>query len=210
MISEPHEVEIEKPQKTMHYFKLFSLSLTILSFSLLTTSQVQAQSGKKMPHWEVRAGVGLLPTFLKDHAKTELQPLSLEVRYRPTKKFSLGLLAGSSISQAMQEHHTGETRLVRNNFQMIALRGAVHSNPFEKWELYGGMTLGYTNSNVDYTNLDDPKDSEPSFFPQPKERDGLLFSAFLGTSYKVYNNVNLFGELSYGLSLATAGVAVRF
>lgn len=196
----------------MHYFKLLSLSLTVFIFCALTTTQIQAQCGgkKKMPNWEIRAGVGLLPTFLKDHAKTELQPISLEVRYRPSKKFSLGLLAGNSISQAMQEHHTGEKRTVRNNFQMVALRGAIHSNPFEKWELYGGMTLGYTNSNVDYTNPDDSKDSEPSFFPQPKERDGLLFSAFLGTSYHVYNNVNLFGELSYGLSLATAGVAIRF
>jgi len=201
---------IIKPPNIMRYFKLLSLSLTILSVCLLTTSNLQAQSRKKMPHWEVRAGIGLLPTFLKDHASTELQPVSLEVRYRPTQKFSVGLLAGNSISQAMQEHHTGETRMVRNNFKMIALRGAIHSNPFEKLELYGGMTLGYTNSNVDYTFPGDEKDSEPSFFPTPKERDGLLFSAFLGTSYRVYNNVNLFGELSYGLSIATAGVAVRF
>ena len=118
----------------MRYFKLLSLSLTILSVCLLTTSNLQAQSRKKMPHWEVRAGIGLLPTFLKDHASTELQPVSLEVRYRPTQKFSVGLLAGNSISQAMQEHHTGETRMVRNNFKMIALRGAIHSNPFEKLE----------------------------------------------------------------------------
>lgn len=194
----------------MRYFKLLSVSLTIISFCFLTISPLQAQTRKKMPHWEVRAGIGLLPTFLKDHAKTELQPVSLEVRYRPTQKFSLGLLAGNSISQAMQEHHTGETRMVRNNFKMIALRSAIHSNPFEKLELYGGMTLAYTNSDVEYTLPGDEKDSEPSFFPTPKERDGLLFSAFLGTSYRVYNNVNLFGELSYGLSIATAGVAVRF
>ena len=194
----------------MRYFKLLSISLTILTFCLLATTNLQAQNSKKMPHWEVRAGIGLLPTFMKDHAKTELHPVSLEVRYRPTQKFSLGLLAGNSISQAMQEHHTGETRLVRNNFQMIALRGAIHTNPFEKFELYGGMLLGYTNSNIDYTTQSDKKDSEPSFFPVPKERDGLFFSAFLGTSYRVYNNVNLFGELSYGLSIATAGVAVRF
>ena len=133
----------------MRYFKLLSISLTILTFCFVATTNLQAQNSKKMPHWEVRAGIGLLPTFMKDHAKTELQPVSLEVRYRPTKKFSLGLLAGNSISQAMQEHHTGETRLVRNKFQMIALGGRGHTNHFKKCEIYGGMLNGYTNSNIE-------------------------------------------------------------
>ncbi|MEL7428111.1 MAG: hypothetical protein AAFN81_34345, partial [Bacteroidota bacterium] len=70
----------------------------------------------------------------------------------------------------------------------------------------------YTDSDVTYTDGENPKTGNegPSFFPEARERDGLLFSAFLGTNYRVYKNVNLFGEISYGLSLATAGVAVRF
>lgn len=195
----------------MRYYKLLLSASCFMIFSLLMVGETQAQGRQKMPHWEVRAGIGLLPTFVKDHSKTELQPVSLEVRYRPTQKFSLGLLAGTSISQAMQEHHTGETRMVRNSFQMYALRTAIHSNPFEKWELYGGTTLGYTNSDVTYLDGDTKSgNEEPSFFPVAKERDGFLFSAFLGTNYRVYKNVNLFGEISYGLSLATAGVSVRF
>lgn len=195
----------------MRYPKLLFTTTLVLSICLFSTVDLQAQKKQKMPNWEARAGIGLFPTFLKDHAKTELQPVSLEVRYRPSHKFSIGLLAGSSISQAMLEHHTGEKRLVRNSFQMYALRGAIHSNPFEKWELYGGVTLGYTNSNVEYLMPDNTKgDDGPSFFPEAKERDGLLFSAFLGTNYRVYEKVSLFGEISYGLSLATAGVAIRF
>lgn len=194
----------------MRYFQLLSLSLTLFTISFFPTTDLNAQSKTKLPHWEVRAGLGLLPTFLKDHTKSDLLPVSLEVRYRANKKFSLGLLAGTSISEAELEHHTGEKRTVRNEFQMMALRGAIHSSPFEKWEIYSGIILGYTNSNVDYTVVGDQKDDEPSFFPQPKERDGLLFSGFVGTSYQLTERVNLFGELGYGLSLTTAGVAVRF
>lgn len=196
----------------MLYCKLLLSSILMTSFILLTSVEAQAQGRQKMPHWEARAGIGLLPTFVKDHAKTELQPVSLEIRYRPSQKFSIGLLAGTSISQAMQDHHTGERRTVRNNFQMYGIRTAVHSNPFEKWELYGGTIFGYTNSDVTYLDGEGPKGGNegPSFFPEAKERDGFMFSAFLGTNYRVYKNVSLFGELSYGLSLATAGVAVRF
>ncbi|MEL7251578.1 MAG: outer membrane beta-barrel protein [Bacteroidota bacterium] len=196
----------------MRYYKLLLSTTLFIILMLCNSFEAEAQARKKMPNWEARAGIGLLPTFLKDHTRTELQPVSLELRYRPNQKFSIGLLTGMSVSQAMQEHHTGETRTVRNNFQMFAIRTAIHSNPFERWEVYGGTTLGYTNSDVTYTDGENPKTGNegPSFFPEAKERDGLLFSAFLGTNYRVYKNVSLFGEISYGLSLATAGVAVRF
>lgn len=183
-----------------------TLSCCIL---LCWTQSANAQR-EPFQHWEVRAGLGLLPTFLKDHTKTELPPISLEVRYRPNERFSIGLLAGNSIAQAMVSHQSDNERLVRNDFKMAALRGAIHSNPFERFEIYGGILLGYTHSDVNYKQPTDEKREEPTFSPTPKVRNGLLFSGFMGTSYRAYNNVHLFGELSYGLSLATAGVSIRF
>lgn len=190
-----------------HHTLFFTLLLVV---SLLSTNSITAQTRSKVPQWEIRTGIGLLPTFLKDHAKSELHPISLELRYRANAKFSVGLLAGNSISQAVQEHHTGETRRVRNDFRMAALRGAVHSNPFEKWEIYGGIVLGYSQSKVTYMDINPEKDYEPTFFPKTPQRNGMLFSGFVGSNYRVYKNVNIFGELGYGLSLATTGVAVRF
>jgi hypothetical protein len=192
----------------MRNFKLLSSVLTLL-FLLTTAPQIQAQSRVEHPKWEVRAGIGLLPTFLKDHTKSELQPISLEIRYRPVQKFSLGLLVGNSIGQAMQEHHTGEKRLVRNDFRLVGVRGAIHNNYFDKWDIYGGITLGYSKSKVDYLS-EEEKGYEPSFFPKARVRNGLFFSGFVGANYAVYKNVNLFGELGMGLSLATAGVSVKF
>ena len=191
----------------MTNFKLLLLTLTLVTFALLPDAQAQKNN---IDHWEARIGVGLLPTFVKDHAKTELQPLSIEMSYRFNKKFSLGLLAGNSISQSFQKHHTGENRTVRNHFKMAALRGAVHTSPYEKWEAYGGILIAYTKNKIDYTDMPDEKGEEPSFFFFLKTRDGLFFSAFVGSSYKLHEKVSLFGELSYGLSIATVGAAVRF
>jgi len=187
----------------------FNLRTFLFLCCTLTLATAHAQR-EPLRHWEVRAGVGLLPTFLKDHTATELPPVSLEVRYRPTSRFSVGLLAGNSIAQAMVKHQNTDERLVRNDFKMAALRGAIHSSPFERFEVYGGILLGYSHSDVTHTTPSDEKNPEPSFLPTPKVRNGLLFSGFMGTSYRAYNNVHLFGELSYGLSIATAGVAVRF
>jgi len=193
----------------MRNFKLLSSVLTLL-FLLAITHQTQAQSRVVPPKWEVRAGIGLLPTFLKDHTKSELQPISLELRYRPVQRFSLGLLVGNSISQVMQAHHSGENRLVRNDLRLLGVRGAIHNNYFDKWDIYGGITLGYSKSKVNYLTEADEKDSEPTFFPEASVRNGLFFTGFVGTNYTVYKNVNLFAELGMGLSLATTGIAVKF
>lgn len=184
--------------------------LLLICLISLITFHLSGQSRTQSPQWEVRFGVGLLPTFLKDHAKSELQPTSLEIRYLLNRKFSLGLLAGNSISSASQEHHTGEVRLVRNDFRMLAIRGAVHSYPFKKWKVYGGMVLGYSHSQVTYQNAIPGKNYEADIFPQTPQCSGLFFSGFIGTQYHLRRQVNVFGELGYGLSLATMGIALCF
>ncbi len=128
----------------MHFQKTLFGAVLISVLILLSSTTAHAQQRKKQLQWEGRIGVGLLPTFLKDHAKTEVQPISMELRFRPTQRFSLGLMAGTSVSQAYQTHHTGESRLVRNSFQMYALRAAIHTAAYEKWEIYGGTAFGYT------------------------------------------------------------------
>ncbi|MEZ4985789.1 MAG: hypothetical protein R2795_12275 [Saprospiraceae bacterium] len=139
-----------------------SLTITLLLIAsfVFSSLSLSAQRGTSLQHWEIRSGLGLLPTFLKDHTRTEMLPLSLEVRYRPNERFSLGILGGNSITEARQTHHTGASRLVRNAYKIAALRGAVHSSPFEKAEIYGGILLGYSHSDVTYTAETTPKTGE--------------------------------------------------
>ena len=160
------------------------------------------------PRWEVRAGMGMLPTFLKDHVSTQQLPLSVELRYRPVRQISLGFLAGRSVSTGQVQHFSGGEQVFRNTYSQFALRAAVHSSPWETWELYGGLYLGYAHSQVDYQS--DLSKSEMNDLPRPAARQGVLISGFLGTSVRLLDEFRAFGEVGYGLSLATVGLSYRF
>lgn len=192
----------------MNNRSIITVALLLLAF----TFGIESLAAQRQPfqHWELRTAVGLLPTFLKDHTQTEIPPVSLEVRYRPNSRFSMGLLAGNSIARATITHQSTQKVTVQNDFKIVALRGAIHGSPTDRIGLYGGALLGYTHSDVNYADLLDYKNGTPSFMPIPKPRSGLFFSAFMGADYRIHSNIHVFGELGYGLSLAMAGVAVRW
>lgn len=179
--------------------------MLVLVFVALGSQDVQAQCArwkKNHQYWQVRTGIGLVPTFAKDHATTEVPPLSLELRYRPTPRFSLGVLAGGSLSSVTQNHHTGTSLRLRNKFQMIALRAAAHTQRWEKWAPYGGIALAYQYNKVE--SLEKGKEAAAPIHYQPR-KSGFFYSAFVGTCYQPVPQLEFFGELSYGLSIVTVG-----
>lgn len=179
--------------------------IAVLSFLLPTSAEAQCSRwNKNNPNWQFRTAVGLTPTFIKDHVDSEVPPLSLEVRYRPSPKFSIGFLAGTSVSSTVQEHHSGVRQSFRNTFRMYALRAGVHSQRWEKWEAYGGMVLAYQQNTVTSRDEDKAPLGEALIHFTPR-KTGFFYSAFMGTAYRPYPQVELFGELSYGLSILTIG-----
>jgi hypothetical protein len=191
----------------MRYFQLL-LASALIVFTLLSPQRAEAQR-QPLPKWEARLGIGLLPTFVKDNVKSIQPPLSVELRYRPIENLSVGLLTGQSISRGLIEHHNGERRLATNRFRTTALRIAAHSNPWERWEVYGGLVLGYNHSNIEYTETSTSKNLE-KVMPLAPTRNGFTYTAFVGTSMKVGKRLSAFGELGFGLSIATAGMSYRF
>lgn len=182
-----------------------TLALLIVLGCISPTAAAQCSRWKKNnPNWQFRTALGLAPTFIKDHVQTEVPPVSLEIRYRPHPKFSIGLLAGTSVSTTTHEHHTGVQQSFRNAFRMYALRAGVHSQRWEKWEAYGGMVLAYQNNIISSSMEDKTPISEPPIHFVPR-KTGFFYSAFVGTAYRPYPQIELFGELSYGLSLVTVG-----
>ncbi len=182
-----------------------TLALLLLLGCTLYQANAQCSRWKKNnPNWQFRTALGLTPTFIKDHVDAEVPPVSLELRYRPHPKFSIGLLAGTSVSNTTQEHHTGVRQSFRNTFRMYALRAGVHSQRWEKWDAYGGLVLAYQNNTVTSTAEGKTPLSEPPIHFVPR-KTGFFYSAFLGTAYRPYPQIELFGELSYGLSIVTVG-----
>lgn len=185
----------------------------LLTFSLfvfmvcLMPADVQAQCTRwKQTHqyWQLRTGVGLLPTFAKDRTTSEVPPLSMELRYRPSPQFSLGLLAGGSVSSVTQDHHSGSSLSMRNTFRMVALRAAVHSQRWVKWAPYGGISLAYQYNQVE--DVGEKEDLEASLIHYSPRKAGMFYGAFIGTCYQPVPQLEIFGELGYGLSILTMGI----
>jgi hypothetical protein len=180
--------------------------ILILLFVFVSNQHLKAQRPnwkKNHQYWQVRAGIGLLPTFLKDQATAVCPPLSIELNYRLTPRFSLGLLAGGSLSTVTLEHHSGSSLKLRNKFQMIALRGAVHTQRWEKWKPYGGISLAYQYNKVDEMKTQKVTTSPIYYAPR---KSGFFYGAFVGTCYQPVPQVEIFGELGFGLSILTMGV----
>lgn len=184
----------------------FIIQLLLIGASLFFVQSANAQCsrGKATQYsWQLRMATGLTPTFVKDHTSTTIPQLSLELRYRPNPKFSLGLLAGASVSNVIQHHHTGVSQHLENEFRMVALRAGIHTQRWEKWETYGGILLAYQHNRV--TSQDGDKANTASAIHYTPQQQGFFYSAFLGSAFKPVPQIELFGELSYGLSILTVG-----
>jgi len=187
---------------------LLTFSLFVFLVCLIPTD-AQAQCARwKQTHqyWQLRTGIGLLPTFAKDHTTSEVPPLSMELRYRPSPRFSLGLLAGGSVSTVTQEHHSSSSLSLRNNFKMVALRAAVHAQRWVKWAPYGGISLAYQHSLVEDVGGAEEEDPTTSLIHYTPRKTGVFYGAFIGTCYQPFPQLEIFGELGYGLSILTLGV----
>ncbi len=183
----------------------FSLFLFFVCFIPSNAQGQSARWKKTHQYWQIRSGVGLLPTFAKSHTTSEVPPLSLALRYRPSPLFSVSLLAGGSVSSATQHHRSGSSLSLRNNFRMIALRGAVHAQRWTKWAPYAGISLAYQHCRVEDIG-NSQRAPEESMIHYTPRKEGLFYGAFVGTCYQPIPSLEIFGELGYGLSILTMGV----
>ncbi|MEQ8707210.1 MAG: outer membrane beta-barrel protein [Phaeodactylibacter sp.] len=183
--------------------KLF-LSLTVLC---LTIQFVQAQRFE--PHIDINLGIGVLPTFVKDHGKAKMLPMSLTADYKFTKNFSLGLAASYSVTESgVHQFLDGTTAQWRNNFSTVTMRAAAHSSLLQGcWNIYGGLNVGYTDSNIEMMQGEEEKVKAERGIG--RTGSNFLYTAFLGTRYCLGKKIGLFGEVGFGVSIATVGISVR-
>ncbi len=173
-------------------------------------AQCSARKGrcKKYGFWEVQAGAGLLPTFLKDHTQTLMPPVLLGINYRLKRNFSLGLQAGMSVSEALIKVPKKTNRdLHRNHFHVAGLRAMVNTTTLDHWEVYGGMMLGYNASTVEVFETN--QEAQPSPLRTYSKGEAYL-SAFIGGRYALNKNIGIFSELGLGISILSGGISWQF
>ncbi len=189
-----------------------ALMTTLICVMMIQTSNAQcfALKGKckKSDFWEVQAGAGLLPTFLKDHTQTLMAPVLLGLSYRIKPNMSLGLLAGTSVSQAPRTIPGDLTpSMHRNHYTTVSLRAAAHTTSLGRWEVYGGMLVGYGASRVEVRPIGEEKTPEPV---ETYNKGKVYLSAFLGSRYALNKKIGVFSELGMGISILSGGVSWKF
>lgn len=173
------------------------------------------------PVAEAHVGLGISPTYLKDKASAEVVPITIQASLRLWPKYSLGVVAGYSVSdfrlrgsqtqtQAQTQTLRGEEVYLRNTYQMAALRVAVHTRHRRSgnWEAYGGLAIGVQHTDIEVlsgtiTGIDSHKNI-------PRTATKFYYSGFVGGRYHFTKNVGIFSEIGWGASLLSLGVIYRW
>jgi len=192
--------------------KLLPLSLLCM---LLSISVLSAQSISKKK-FSVSAGIGLAPVYHGKNSNTDIPALSLNVSYKLSDNFALGVYTGYSASTSDERIFTdGLTSKVENKTKAFALRGDFSRLMTDKLELYAGLMLGV--KSFDLTEIDtktgevvvrEPDAPTPYNPNQPK--GDILYSGVVGAKYYLKDQIGLFGEFGYGLSLFSIGTTLKF
>ena len=169
-----------------------------------------SQSGKL----SLSAGIGFEPATLMDNAKVNTMPMSFKVGYQVSPMFSLNAFgAYSSTTSQPFLVNDGLAIATTNKQTFLGLRGELKKGLGERFEVYGGGTLGYTFKNITESTSAGSKFIRVSGEPTPNDpntsKGKMLYGGLVGSTFFVQKNVGLFAELGYGVSLLNAGVTVR-
>lgn len=152
---------------------------------------------------DFHAGFGVVPSFFADRAKTIAHPVQLGVSVMVSKRFSLGVEAGRSISAANRTYLQYHIRY-DNHLYYGGLRGLIHFAPTQKSSYYGGFIIGYHRSVI---HIDDPEMADvATLVGIGKHKGRLVYSGIVGGQYAFGKRWRAYGELGYQTSIATLGL----
>ncbi|MBI1227394.1 MAG: outer membrane beta-barrel protein [Bacteroidetes bacterium] len=183
----------------------------IIAAFCLTLATAHSQSGKI----NISAGLGFEPTTLMDKAEVNTLPMTFKLGYQISPMFSLNAIAGySSTTSQPAVINDGLALKTTNKQSFIGLRGELKKGLGERFEVYGGGSIGYLNKNVSEKTTTGRDYIQVKGAPSPKNPDAangsLFYAGFVGTTFFPIKHVGVFAELGYGVSLLNGGVTVRF
>ncbi len=193
----------------MTKFTLLSL-LTILSFTALTAQKTELAAGD----WQFSTGVGLVPTYVADGGHTIVPPFTARLDYHLTDKITVGAFASYSKSQSNRiERLNGTTNIYTSTYRMAGLRVAANTNRLKNWNIYGGLSLGYSMPQVAtetfFTDPDNDRDDMPTAIFGTPATNQVVYSAYLGATRYLNDKIGIYGEIGYGVSLLNVGITFR-
>ena len=151
-----------------------------------------------------------MPTFKGKDLSTPIPPLALTFDYRIKKNVATGIYLGYSLTEAtLKKEDNGkapaEDKYVNNNFFLLGLRLEGHYIR-GRTEFYGGAMLAYNFSDIksnlehypEYTNIRVENYS-----------DVFTWTGHIGVRHLISNQLGLFAEIGYGVSLFVIGTSLK-
>lgn len=158
---------------------------------------------------DIKMGVGLLPTYIADGAKTVFLPVTVGAEYFVADNISLGANMGYTACESKPEINNEElTQPLTNNTIHFDARIAFHCTRVRDFDFYGGFALGYEWVRVKAES--EALQEELAYHHGIHERTGnMLYTGFVGMRYAPSKKYTLFSELGYGISILKVGVGYR-
>lgn len=183
-----------------------------LAVSISLATGLSAQAFLKKGSVDFAAGVGLVPAYVADGAQVNVLPLNVRLGLRVSENFSMSAFAAYSASEKNRVVRPDESvDHVSNEQVVLGVRSAVHALRGEKFDIYGGLMLGYNMPTTEITNIEGPKTGNPlpngltpSF--SREATNSLVYSGFVGAAYRPGSNMAVFTEIGYGISLLNVGL----
>ncbi len=183
----------------MRLFNVLSFTFALVFFGTTLNAQIETgNSNFAKGDIDINAGIGLLKTYYSS-TSTVMPPLSVSAEYGITDKISVGGFLG--FSTAREEWFGGQ---VDYTFLILGARGSYHFKIWDKMDTYGGLMLGYNVVSGNYTD-----NLEGAYYDFDVAASGMALSGYLGGRYNIKDNLSVYGEIGYGISVLNLGVSLK-
>lgn len=110
----------------------------------------------------------------------------------------------------MSEHEDYDVGTYIYHTFTAALSANYHYTGFRKWDLYGGLRLGYsyTRGTTDWD--DDDFSIVLGATHAAKDKSEVAYDLHVGARYYVLRKVAVFAEAGYGISIVSGGLTYKF
>jgi hypothetical protein len=180
----------------------FSIALVIISiFSAVRVHAQAFAAGTNV----VSAGLGLGSSLASGYTYGT-QGIGLSATYeRGIWEAGPGVISLGAYVGYKSFSYSGPGYDYKWNYTIIGARGAWHFTGLnvDNLDLYGGLMLSYDNLSTSFNN-DNPGYAPGSY------ASTIELSPFVGARYYFANNLGVYGELGFGVSILDIGLSFKF
>lgn len=196
--------------------KLFLLSAILVLLAFFSEAKAQWGSSFREGDVMINTGVGFVPTIgtSSGDAKSLVPPVSLSGGYGVSDDISIGGYVGYFAQEtelSMPNPDPMSSGTINYGYEysyfIIGARGSYYFVNESDYVIYGGGMLGYNAaSSSSYIDNDDFED----MMNESADVGGFAFSGFLGAKYFFSDNIGIYAEAGYGVSIGSAGLSLKF